>query len=68
MDILDLLEVLAYFALFWLFLFSPDFRRRQIAGFRDAGIFARCARLFHGAIATACGLLPVAVLGPIFLA
>lgn len=68
MEILDLLEVLAYCAAFWLFLFSRDIRRRQSLRFREAGVFGRCALGFHGATATTCGLLPILALELIFSA
>ncbi|MBD0321662.1 MAG: hypothetical protein ICV87_15105 [Gemmatimonadetes bacterium] len=62
MDILDLLELLGYFAAFWLFLVSRDFRRRHIAEFRQAGVVRRCVFVLDGMVATFCGLLPILVL------
>lgn len=63
MEIFDLFQLVGYFAAFWLFLFSPDFRRERLGEFREAGAGGRCALVVEGAVATFCGLLPLAALG-----
>lgn len=62
MDGLEVLEVFGYFTAFWVFLFSPAYRRQQIANFREAGAVGRCWMALEGALATFCGLLPFLVL------
>ncbi len=62
MDSLEVLELLGYFTAFWAFLFSPGYRRRQIAEFREAGAIRRCGIALEGSVATFCGLLPFLVL------
>ncbi len=59
MDILEVGEILGYFAAFWCFLFSPAFRRQRIAEFRGARAVRRGFMVLEGAIAVFCGLLPL---------
>lgn len=59
MDIMEVGEILGYFAAFWCFVFSPAFRRRQIAEFRNARAVRRGFMMLGGASAVFCGLLPL---------
>lgn len=63
MELLDIVEYLAYFTAFWLFLCSPVFRRRRIGAFRRARPWRRGIIAIEGCVAAACGLLPVTLLG-----
>lgn len=58
----ELAELLAYFAAFWLFIFSPRFRRTRLDTVRAASWTGRLVLTLEAVVAAICGLLPAAVL------
>ena len=58
---LEILEGLGYFAAFWTFIFSNDFRASLIDEYRAEGRGGRFMLLFQAFIATLIGVFPVVV-------
>ncbi len=57
---LEILEGLGYFAAFWTFVLSNDYRTAQLHEFRNAR-WGRLPMLFQALVATVIGLAPLLI-------
>jgi hypothetical protein len=59
----DAIEFFGYFFFFWLFIFSPKYRRAQMEKWRNGSVLERIGLLFETLVSILIGLvLPVGLL------
>jgi hypothetical protein len=59
---IEAFEFLGYFAFFWIFVFSPKFRRARVEDWREGGLLQRASLVFECAVSFLIGVVVPLVL------